>query len=72
MVKKELLEQIYTDFSIIIQKKEILGILLYGSYLMDKEISRSDIDICIVAPKEDTSKLISVILQNVNVTSKKY
>jgi len=72
MVKKELLEQIYSDFSIIIQKKEILGILLYGSYLMDKETSRSDIDICIVAPNEDIHQLISFILQNVNVTSKKY
>ncbi len=72
MVKKELLEQIYTDFSIIIQKKEILGILLYGSYLMDKETSRSDIDICIVAPNEDIHQLISFVLQNVNVTSKKY
>lgn len=72
MVKKKLLEQIRIDFSIIIQEKEILGILLYGSYLMDKETSRSDIDICIVAPNEDIHQLISFILQNVNVTSKKY
>jgi len=72
MVKEELLEQIYSDFSIVIQKKEILGILLYGSYLMDKETSRSDIDVCIVAPNEDIHQLISFILQNVIVTSKKY
>jgi hypothetical protein len=72
MVKKELLEQIYSDFSIIIQKKEILGILLYGSYLRDKETSRSDIDVGIVAPNEDIDQLISFILQNVNVSSKKY
>jgi len=72
MVKKELLEQIHTDFSIIIHKFFFLGILLYGSYLMDKETSRSDIDICMVAPNEDIDQLISFILQNVNVTSKKY
>ncbi len=72
MVKKKLLEQIRIDFSVIIQKKEILGILLYGSYLMDKETSRSDIDICIIAPNEDIHQLISFILQNVNVTTKKY
>ncbi len=72
MVTKELLEQIYSDFSIIIQKKEILGILLYGSYLRDMETSRSDIDIGIVAPNEDIDQLISFILQNVNVSSKKY
>ena len=39
---------------------------------MDKETSRSDIDVCIVAPNEDLHQLISFILQNVNVTSKKY
>ncbi len=72
MVEKELLEQIYSDFSIIIQKKEILGILLYGSFLLDNKTNRSDIDICIVAPNEDIHQLISFILQNVNVTSKKY
>jgi len=72
VVEKELLEQIYSDFSIIIQKKEILGILLYGSYLLDNETSKSDIDICIVAPNEDIHQLISFILQNVNVSSKKY
>ncbi len=72
MVKKELLDQIYSDFSIVIKEKEILGIFLYGSYLLDNETSKSDIDLCIVAPNEDIHKLISAILQNINVTSKKY
>ncbi len=72
MVKKELLDQIYSDFSIVIKEKEILGIFLYGSYLLDNETSKSDIDLCIVAPNEDIHQLISAILQNINVTSKKY
>ena len=72
MVKKELLDQIYNDFSHVIKKKDILGILLYGSYSKSKNINRSDIDICIVAPNEDLHQLLSFILQNVNVSAKKY
>ena len=72
MVKKELLDQIYNDFSHIIKKKDILGILLYGSYSKSKNINRSDIDICIVAPNEDLHQLLSFVLQNINVSAKKY
>jgi len=72
VVKKELLDQIYNDFSHVIKKKDILGILLYGSYSKSKNINRSDIDICIVAPNEDLHQLLSFILQNVNVSAKKY
>lgn len=72
MVNKELLEHISSDFSIVIKKKEVLGILLYGSYLRDKGTNRSDIDICIVAPNEDLHQLFSFVLQNVNVNAKKY
>jgi len=67
VVKKELLDQIYNDFSYVIEKKDILGILLFGSYSKSKNTNRSDIDICIVAPKEDLHKLLSFILQNINV-----
>lgn len=72
MVKKELLDQIYNDFSYVIEKKDILGILLFGSYSKSKNTNRSDIDICIVAPKEDLHKLLSFILQNINVEANKY
>ncbi len=72
MVKKELLDQIYNDFSYVIEKKDILGILLFGSYSKSKNTNRSDIDICIVAPKEDLHKLLSFVLQNINVEANKY
>jgi len=72
MVKKELLEQIYNDFSYVIQKKDILGILLYGSYSKSKNTNRSDIDICIVAPSEEVQQLLSFVLQNINVNANKY
>jgi len=72
VVKKELLDQIYNDFSYVIEKKDILGILLYGSYSKSQNTNRSDIDICIVAPNEDIHQLISLILQNINVDANKY
>ena len=72
MVKKELLDQIYNDFSFVIKEKDILGILLYGSYIKRQNVNRSDIDICIVAPNEDLHQLLSFVLQNINVSAKKY
>jgi len=70
--KKKLLEQIKKDFSNIIEEKKITGILLYGSYIDNKATSRSDIDICVVAPDEDMHHLLSYILQKINVNLKKY
>ena len=72
MGQKKLLEQIKKDFSNIVEKKKITGILLYGSYIDNKATSRSDIDICVVAPDEDMHNLLSYILQNINVNLKKY
>lgn len=72
MATEELLKQIEQDFSPIILNKEILGILLFGSYAEDMQTNRSDIDICIVAPKEDPGELLSFSLQRVNVNLKKY
>ena len=72
MVKKKLLNQIKKDFSNIIEKKKIIGILLYGSYIDNKTTNRSDIDICVVAPDEDMHALLSYVLQNINVNLKQY
>ena len=72
MVKKKLLNQIKKDFSNIIEKKKIIGILLYGSYIDNKTTNRSDIDICVVAPDEDMHNLLSYVLQNINVNLKQY
>ena len=72
MVKKELLDQIYNDFSKVVATKDILGILLFGSFTKDKNTNKSDIDICIVAPNEEKQQLLSFVLQNINVQAKKY
>ena len=72
MDKKKLLEDIYNSFSCVIENKNILGILLYGSYIKNVETSKSDIDICIVAPSENKVKLLAFILDKINVVSKKF
>ena len=72
MVEDKLLNQIANDFSEIIKNKNILGIILYGSYINESNTNKSDIDICVVAPNEDTGELISYLLQKINVNAKKY
>ena len=72
MVENEQITQIYNDFKKIISRKNILGILLFGSVLKAMETNKSDLDICVVAPREDKHGLISYILQNINVNLKKY
>jgi len=72
MVENELLNQILDDFSDVIENKKVLGILLFGSYAIDQETNRSDIDICVVAPNEKMSDLLSYVWQKINVALKKY
>ncbi|MHA1488888.1 MAG: nucleotidyltransferase domain-containing protein [Promethearchaeota archaeon] len=72
MVTKGKLNKIQKDFSIVIEKKKIMGILIYGSNLKGLKTNRSDIDICIVAPNEDNFELLSFIAGNINVIKKKY
>lgn len=72
MVAKERIKEIYNDFLYIIEKRKIIGILLYGSLAKDQETIKSDVDICIVAPDEDTFELLSFIVGNINVVKKNY
>ena len=72
MVKKKFIKQIYYDFLPIIEKKEILGIMLFGSYSRNQQTNRSDIDICIIAPNIDSHGLYSYILSQIDVKTKKY
>lgn len=72
MVKEELIKQIKDDFQCVLGKKEVVGILLFGSYVEDNQTNRSDIDICVVAPEADHFKLYSEFLLKINVVLKKY
>ncbi len=72
MVKEELLKQIKDDFVNVLDKEKVLGILLFGSYANETQTNRSDVDICVVAPEEDSFDLYSIFLEKINVVSKHY
>ncbi len=59
MDAREQLNEIYENFLKVIEEKEIMGILMYGSVIKGLNTNKSDIDICIVAPNEDTFELLS-------------
>lgn len=46
-----------------IKKGEIQSVLLYGSYVSGEETARSDIDVCVVAPKYKTIKHKAALLR---------
>jgi len=72
MVNDAILKKIREDFSKIIEKKKIKGILVFGSHVKDQETNRSDIDICIVAPEEENFDLLSFITGTINLNQEKY
>ena len=72
MVKKKLLKQIKNDFINVLKNRKILGIMLFGSQVSEMQTNRSDIDVCVVAPKEDPYELFSLILERIDISSKRY
>jgi hypothetical protein len=65
------MDRIKKEFSFL---KNILGVLVYGSYASKQTTPRSDIDICIVLGKPVTVKQMTATLRKVwrNVNTKKY
>lgn len=65
MRKNSLITKTKKDLSFLkdkMEKGEIEAVLLYGSYAENEQTARSDIDICVVAPKLKTSKEFSSLL----------
>ena len=65
MKGNNLINKIKEDFSFLkskIENKEVEAVLLYGSYAENKQTARSDIDICVVAPKLKAPKQFSSLL----------
>lgn len=72
-MKPQIIKKIQKDFSFLkpkIKSGEVHSVLLYGSYATNEQTARSDIDICIIAPKFNAPKkqarLISYIWQNID------
>ena len=77
MKNPNIINKIRKDFNFLkskIDDGEIDSVLLYGSYARNEQTIRSDIDICIVAPKLKTPKEFSGLLGEVwqNINANKY
>lgn len=63
-------ERVRTDFSFL--EDEVLGILVFGSVASGSSHSRSDIDVCIVAPEKDPYDVLKRVWSSVNCEVKGY
>lgn len=70
-----IIKKVQKDFEFIkskIKSGDVHSVLLYGSYANNEQTSRSDIDICIVAPKFKTPKLQAELLRYIWGQTKSY
>ena len=66
MVKEDILEKVKCDFAFLKERKDVLGVLVFGSLASGEFHDRSDIDICIVAPEtKDLDDLIDFVFKNI-------
>ncbi len=72
MVAEQILKQIRRDFMPILKKKNVLGLILFGSHVNETQTNRSDIDLCVVAPEEDPFELYSLFSIKIDLFSKQY
>jgi predicted nucleotidyltransferase len=70
--QEKIIAKIKQDFKGLSKNKNIVAILLYGSWASGEATPRSDIDLCIVAPKTEPQAVLSTIWRTVNVTARKY
>ena len=63
------MQQLKKDFSFI--KKEVAGVLLFGSAVSDVRRAR-DYDICLVAPQKDSGEIMKKIFHTLNLEKKRY
>ena len=68
MVSDKIIKKLEEDFSFL-KKKDVLGILLFGSLATDEEYV-GDIDICIVAPDMECKKILKDVFGKIDVRGK--
>ena len=63
MVSKTLLTDLKENFAFTLSLPEILGVMLYGSHILNDTHSRSDVDICIVCKEKPSLSLWNQIME---------
>jgi len=69
MAEKAKLKKLKEEFLFL--KDKALGVLLYGSNVDRTNTAKSDVDICIVAPKQKPSDILRIVHQKIDVYKKK-
>ncbi len=70
MAEEKIISKLRKEFSFL-KKENVLGVLLFGSRAKGEKGAR-DVDICLVAPKEDSKRLLKRVYQKIDVRGKKY
>ncbi len=63
---EQIRKQIERDFNFILSNPKILGVILYGSTIYEKNHQKSDIDICIVTTYKKLIKAYNYIMEHLN------
>jgi hypothetical protein len=69
MASEELIEKVRKEFKFL--EPRVLAVLLFGSQVRG-DITRGDVDICVVAPGQDKIQLLFEIFSSVDVFGKGY
>ncbi|NMC06940.1 MAG: nucleotidyltransferase domain-containing protein [Candidatus Lokiarchaeota archaeon] len=72
MVEQPVIEQVKADFGFLADDPRISGIMLFGSHVHGGTTSRSDIDICIIAPGRDPGEIFQKVLRDLEQHNDQY
>jgi len=70
MDKESVVKRVEKDFEFL--KGKVLALLIFGSFARGEATARSDIDICVVAPRQKPVEVLKTIWRKVDVYGKKY
>ena len=66
------IQGIKKDFEFLKNDKRIQAVLLFGSKIGASSNKRSDIDVCVVAPKQKPSVILKTVFRKLDTESKRY
>ncbi|MHA1264517.1 MAG: nucleotidyltransferase family protein [Candidatus Helarchaeota archaeon] len=72
MATETIIKRIKADFQFLNKNPNVLGVILYGSYVREDYTQRSDIDICVVAPLQNRYRLYQSLVENLKSKIERY
>lgn len=65
-------KQMKKDFEFLREDERVLGVLVFGSQIAERDHEMSDTDVCIVAPDADPWKVLKQVFSKINTEKKDY